>query len=79
MEVFCLEDVAFYTLIKRVSQRIKLKPSAKPDKWISGDDTMKMFRISSKTMLKKLRDEGKIRFTKSEKKIVLYDTDSIIE
>jgi len=38
-----------------------------------------MMRIKSKTTLQKLRDEGQIRFTQPEKKIILYDSDSIIE
>jgi Asp-tRNA(Asn)/Glu-tRNA(Gln) amidotransferase C subunit len=40
---------------------------------------MRKLRISSKTTLQKLRDEGKIRFSHPEKKIMLYDLDSIIE
>lgn len=77
MEVICLEDAAFYNLFERVIKHIKEKPSVKPDKWISSDEAMKILRISSKTTLQKLRDEGKIRFTQPEKKIILYDTDSI--
>jgi len=79
MEVICLEDVAFYALIERVIVRIKENPGAKPDKWLSGEETMKMLRITSKTTLQKLRDEGKIRFSQPEKKIILYDADSINE
>ncbi len=36
-----------------------------------------MLRITSKTTLQKLRDEGKIRFSQPEKKIILYDVLSI--
>ncbi len=79
MEVICLEDIAFYTLIERVVERIKEKSGAKIEKWISGEEAMKMLRISSKTTLQKLRDEGKIRFTQPERKIILYDTASIHE
>ena len=38
---------------------------------------MKRLNITSKTTLQKFRDEGKIRFSQPEKKIILYDTDSI--
>jgi hypothetical protein len=79
MEVICLEDAAFYTLIERVIDRIKEKPGAKTERWISGEEAMKMLRISSKTTLQKLRDEGKIRFSQPERKIILYDIDSINE
>lgn len=77
MEIICLQDEAFYTLIERVLERIKDKQPDKTDKWISGEETMKMLRITSKTTLQKLRDEGKIRFSQPEKKIILYDLDSI--
>jgi hypothetical protein len=40
---------------------------------------MTMLRITSKTTLQKLRDEGKIRFSQPEKKLILYDVDSIYE
>jgi hypothetical protein len=38
---------------------------------------MKKLRKKSKTTLQKLRDEGKVRFTQPEKKIILYDVQSI--
>jgi hypothetical protein len=77
MEVICLTDEAFYTLIETVVARIKEKASIKGDKWISDEEAMAKLRIKSKTTLQKLRDEGKIRFSQPEKKIILYDTDSI--
>ena len=40
---------------------------------------MKKLRITSKTTLQKLPDTGKIRFSQPEKKIILYDSDSINE
>ena len=79
MEVICLEDNAFYTLIDRVINRIREQRNIKEDKWISGEEAMQKLRITSKTTLQKMRDEGKIRFTQPEKKIILYDTDSINE
>lgn len=79
MEVICLQDEAFYALVEQVVQRIKEQNNVKQDKWISSEEAMQMLRISSKTTLQKLRDEGKIRFTQPEKKIILYDVDSINE
>jgi hypothetical protein len=49
------------------------------DKWISGEEAMKILRITSKTTLQKLRDEGKIRFSQPEKKLIFYDVDSLHE
>jgi hypothetical protein len=79
MEVICLEDEAFYALVDQVFQRIKDKQSIKEDKWISGEEAMNKLRITSKTTLQKLRDEGKIRFSQPEKKHIVYDLSSIYE
>lgn len=77
MEIICLEEPAFFALMDKVIEHIKAKEDLKEDKWISGDEAMKKLRITSKTTLQKLRDEGKVRFSQPEKKIILYDTDSI--
>ena len=77
MNVICLEEEAFYALVERVINRIKEKQGIKEDKWISAEEAMQKLRISSKTTLQKLRDEGKIRFSQPEKKLILYDVDSI--
>jgi len=79
MQVICLQDEAFYTLVERVVERMKEKQNKTADKWIGGEEAMKILRITSKTTLQKLRDEGKIRFSQPEKKIILYDTESIEE
>jgi Helix-turn-helix domain len=79
MDVICLEEQAFYVLLDKVVQRIKETNSIEEDKWISGEEAMKKLRITSKTTLQKMRDEGKIRFSQPEKKIILYDSDSINE
>lgn len=79
MEVICLEDEAFYSLVESVVKRIKEQQGIKEDKWISTEEAMNKLRIKSKTTLQKLRDEGQIRYTQPEKKIILYDSDSINE
>lgn len=79
MEVICLENEAFYALIEEVVQRIKEKQNIKHDKWISASEAMEKLRIKSKTTLQRLRDEGRIRFSQPDKKIILYDFDSINE
>lgn len=79
MEVICIEDQAFYDLVDRVIGHLKVKYDIKEDKWISGEEAMQKLRITSKTTLQKMRDEGKIRFSQPEKKMILYDTDSINE
>ncbi|WAC11900.1 helix-turn-helix domain-containing protein [Dyadobacter pollutisoli] len=77
MQVICLEESAFYELIEQVVSRLKEKSAQTQDKWIAGDETMRLLNIKSKASLQKLRDEGKIRFSQPQKKIILYDRDSI--
>jgi len=77
MEVICLHDQAFYALIETVVTRLKNEHDVKADKWISCDEAMHSLNIKSKTTLQKLRDEGKIRFSQPQKKIILYDRESI--
>lgn len=77
MQVICLEETAFYSLVEKVVDQLKDKFSIKQDKWVSGEEAMTLMRIKSKTTLQKLRDEGSIRFSQPEKKIILYDVDSI--
>jgi len=77
MNTICIEEIAFYTLIEQVIEKIKTQPPIKEDKWISGSEAMEILRVKSKTTLQKLRDEGKIRFSQPEKRIILYDRDSI--
>jgi hypothetical protein len=79
MEVICIHDGAFYALIDKVLEHIQQKHSVKEDKWISGQEAMKKLRITSRTTLQKMRDEGSLRFSQPEKRIILYDADSINE
>ena len=78
MEVICLQDEAFYQLIEEVVDRLKEKEKITQDKWVSPDRAMEILNIKSKTTLQKLRDEGSIVFTQPQKKIILYDYDSIM-
>ncbi len=77
MKVICLEEAAFYTLIEQVVARLKETHGEEKEKWISDEQAMQLLNIKSKTTLQKLRDEGKIRFSQPQKKIILYDRDSI--
>jgi len=77
MQVICLEETAFYTLIEQVVARLKETHGEEKEKWISDEQAMQLLNIKSKTTLQKLRDEAKIRFSQPQKKIILYDRDSI--
>lgn len=78
MEVICLEEAAFYSLIEEVVARLKSQQHTELPKWIGQEAAMQMLHIKSKTTLQKLRDEGRIRFSQPEKRTILYDRDSII-
>ena len=77
LEIICVESEAFYKLLEEVLRHFKNNETPASDKWISGAEAMKMLRIKSKATLQKMRDEGRIRFTQPEKKLILYDADSI--
>jgi hypothetical protein len=78
MRVICIEEAAFYELINEVMARLKTKPDDRWN-WVSDKEAMKLLNIKSKTTLQRLRDEGKIRFSQPQKKIILYDRNSIDE
>ena len=75
-ETICIDTKAFYELIDAVTGYIKETHQVK-DKWLGTDEAMKLLGIKSKSSLQDLRDEGKIRFTQPQKKIILYDRESI--
>jgi len=79
MEVICLQTEAFYALVDEVVQRLSEKKAVPADKWIDTDEAMRLLKIKAKSTLQILRDEGKIRFSHPQKKIILYDRDSINE
>lgn len=79
MEVVCLESEAFYRLVKEVVERIRKEQGVVQPKWIKMEEAMGLLNITSKTTLQKYRDEGKIRFSKQGKKVILYDRDSVLK
>ncbi|WP_298511067.1 helix-turn-helix domain-containing protein [uncultured Kordia sp.] len=79
MEVICLEEDAFYKLFDRVTAYIDQKYQEDSWVWVDGNEAMKLLNIASKTTLQKLRDEGKIRFSQPQPRVILYDKNSINE
>ena len=76
MEVICLEEKAFYALVEQVVKRLESQ-NVRVDRWVDDAEAMRLLGIKSKTTLQKLRDEGKICFSQPQKKIILYDRQSI--
>lgn len=54
LNVICLESEAFYALVEEVVDRMKEKSGSQQDKWISDEEAMQLFRITSRTTLQKL-------------------------
>ncbi|MBE7172470.1 MAG: helix-turn-helix domain-containing protein [Williamsia sp.] len=79
MQVICIEEAAFYELVEQVVARLKEKQGKEQENWIPDKQAMQLLNITSKTTLQKLRDEGKIRFSQPQKKIILYDRQSILD
>jgi len=79
MQVVCLQEEAFYALFDKVVEHLQEKYKQEPLQWIDGAEAMAMLNITSKTTLQKLRDEGKIRFSQPQKRIILYDRYSILD
>jgi len=77
MEIICLEDKAFHAFIEKVIEYVKQNFKTQEDKWISPVEAMKKLRIKSKATLQKMRNEGLIRFSHPERRIILYDSTSI--
>lgn len=77
MEVICLEDEAFFALIEQVVRRIAAQAGVREEVWVDDEEAMRLLNIKSRTTMQKLRDEGRIRFSQPQKKIILYDRRSI--
>ena len=77
MQVVCLQEEAFYALFDKVIEHVEAKRKDEPAKWVDGEEAMGLLKIKSTTTLQKLRDQGQIRFSQPQKKIIIYDRDSI--
>ncbi|MPS73294.1 MAG: DNA-binding protein [Chryseobacterium sp.] len=77
MEVICLQDTALYALVDKVLEQLRTTYHKTENKWLNTEEAMQLLNVKSKTTLQNLRDEGKIRYSQPQKKIILYDRDSI--
>jgi hypothetical protein len=73
----CVDEPAFFELIDTLYERLKDKD--KGDKWITGDEVMRLLNISSPTTMQKLRDTSALRFSQMSKKLIMYDRASVDE
>ena len=71
MEVICLQDAAFYSLIDKATDHIREKYIVKEDKWNFDEEMMSKLRITSSTTLQNFHRQGKISSTQPERKLFL--------
>lgn len=76
MEVICFQEKAFYEILDHVYERFMQKEKRTEFKWIAPDEAMNLLNVK-KTKLQELRTQGRIRYTQPDRKIILYDRDSI--
>lgn len=79
LNVICLESQAFYELVDQVVDRLKTENNAIQEEWIDTEQAMSLLKISSKTTMQKLRDNGEVRFSQPMKKHILYFKPSLLD
>ena len=78
MEVICLQEDAYFEILKKSYEYIKVLHSIKEEKWILPEKAMEMLGVKT-TKLQELRDNGEIEISQPSKKVILYNIDSIRE
>lgn len=78
MQVICIEEPAYYVLLEKSLAFLKEHiAGGYQERWIDDKEAMKLLNIKAKSTLQQLRDEGKIRFSQPQKRVILYDRQSI--
>ena len=78
LKVICLESDALNELIDSVVERMMEQRKEKPI-WLSASEAMQLLKISSRTTLQKLKNEGHIKFSQPMKKHTLFNRQSILD
>jgi len=77
--VICIESPAFFLMLDEVLEHISTKfQLSKEPQWVDGETAMQLLNIRSRTTLQQLRDSGKIRFSQTTRKNIMYDRLSIL-
>ncbi|MEM9884366.1 MAG: helix-turn-helix domain-containing protein [Bacteroidota bacterium] len=77
MQVICLEEEAFYTLLEKSIEYLETKRQGTLSKWIGEEEAVAMLNGISKSTLQRMRNNGDIGYTQPSRKIILYDRHSI--
>ncbi|MCH8904450.1 MAG: helix-turn-helix domain-containing protein [Bacteroidetes bacterium] len=78
-DIIHITSDALFKLVDEVVNRLKKENGIDDDPWVGTEETMRILKISSKTTLQKFRDEGKIRFSKTGPKHILYFRQSLYD
>tara|TARA_A100000171_G_scaffold35638_3_gene34198 strand:+ start:934 stop:1203 length:270 start_codon:yes stop_codon:yes gene_type:complete len=78
MNVILIEEQAYYQLLDKVITYTK-ENIQHQNKWVTPTEAMKLLNIKSNTTLQSYRNEGKIRYSQPQKRVILYDRKSIDE
>lgn len=79
LKIICLESSAFYELVDQVVEKLRKENNATDEVWIDTEDALNLLKISSKTTLQKLRNEGKVKYSQPMKKHILYFKPSLLD
>jgi len=76
-----LKTKPFYSPAGQSRRENKKQPltAVQKKEWVDDKEAMLLLKIKSRTTLQHLRDEGKIRFSQPQKRVILYDRLSIAE
>ena len=77
MDLICFDREAFYLVFEELKNEIKNANSVE-EEWLNTDEAMNLLRITSKTTLKKICDEGQVWFSRLSPKHILYNKASIL-
>ena len=79
-EIICVDTSAFYAIIREVVNRLKEERGDQTEpEWISEEEAMRLLGISAKSTLQNFRNEGKLRFSKTTPKTILYFRKSVMD
>ena len=77
MEVICLEEEAFYSLINRVVEQLKSDQNNTNDPpWVGDERAMEILGCRT-SKLQELRDTEVIEFSQPSRKWIMYKTESL--
>jgi len=78
MEMICIQEDAYFELLKKTYEYIKSLHNITEEKWILPEKAMEMLGVKT-TKLQELRDSGEIEISQPSRKVILYNIESIRE